>query len=1352
MPLIPLEERDEFTQTPEVPDLSPQQPVQSQTEHSTKDISRAAFRQHNTLGSFGTSNFLKQTKEVDPNFDLHTEIQGTEYEDDIDKFLDVHNKHDFDLIKEQIQRERVDRQVLRDSGWTGTSWSFIAALLGPENLIPGTMAVRAGKQGYSITGSAARVGAASGGSATIAEGILQSTQTERTTEESLYAIGGATLLGGFLGGGLAKLSNRGLKSQIAKQLDLAGKIDEDFRVRLHDAAPDDAEKLFDEATSIVSKTDGETIARVSEPGSVGAAAHAPSLDELSVYGKAAGYVAEKTKWLNPILRLLHSSSPAARNLAQNIFEQPIYMKMNDYRPSATAVESVVRRYTEGILPEVLERVGTAPRITQGGTKSMYNEMRKAGMNMTRQEFRQAIGRALRRGDKDNNPFVQKAAQEFRGKLFEPMRKELEKLGFDVPAEGKSTTADSYLPRMWNVDKLVAGETNFRRITKDWLVGGVTAQLEREMAKLTKKLDALQREIDDIDLTSLRRNTDMQERFGVAAAEDFTQISNLEQAIKVLDEIVQAVSEGRPIAELISSLPDDVQKIVGEVAERLGIDDELTAAIRADLENQLDAINTRIDGADVDIKEDDILNMLKTVQEGPPEQPQTLMQFLKGKGGLIDPDGELRALGIAQGQKGVPPGFIRKFAKGTMNPDGGMTLDDAARAAWEEGFFPGTERPTVAEFLDALGDDFSGFRPVVRAVDQEAADAVEAFRVIETEIQRLGVDASRPRLGSTPDQAGLLRALNKAQDDAGKAKQEKLKIKQTKLQDEIDELKRYEDPDLFEQYLNEITDNIFNKLTGRHDIADFQNLTENIKGPMKNKSFKIPDKNVEWFLEDDIEMIAHRYARIAGAQIEFKRKFGTLDLKDHYAKITEDYDAARNLVNKTKGLTKEQKELETARLFKEEKEAIRDLKFGRDKLLGDYEHDVNSTLWSRTVDSALAFNYVRAMGGVTLTSAPDIFRTVSVHGLGRVFGKGLAPFIAGSRGVKINRQLAKKLAGIGEITSNSRAAMNMDLANPYAVGTPFERFMQNMTKHFSTLNGLAYWNQYLKEFTGHITIDRVLGNALKKKLSPSERRYMNMLGIGEDIVSHIRKAHEAGAVKKIGGVWTIDDTTAFGEEISRTLFAGIAKDINSTVITKGIGDVPLFMNHPLGKLVMQFKSFAMATHQRILLRGLQEDQTKFLMGLAGMVITGMFVYYLKQLESGREVSDNPGTWLAEGIDRSGVFALFFEANNMFEKNGGPGVYNMLASAFPDKSQRAPASRYAIRSQTGSLLGPTFGGVTDAFSLLSIGTNAVNPFNDKPTDVSPGQIKAARRLTPFASLPYWRWYIDGTVVPAFQDEVR
>lgn len=76
--------------------------------------------------------------------------------------------------------------------------------------------------------------------------------------------------------------------------------------------------------------------------------------------------------------------------------------------------------------------------------------------------------------------------------------------------------------------------------------------------------------------------------------------------------------------------------------------------------------------------------------------QSLTQFLKQNGGLKDTGGELKAMDAG------------KQIIGLINNKNGRNLDDMALSAWEAGYFPqSSERPTVNDLLDAIGEELGG---------------------------------------------------------------------------------------------------------------------------------------------------------------------------------------------------------------------------------------------------------------------------------------------------------------------------------------------------------------------------------------------------------------------------------------------------------------------------------------------------------------------------------------------------------------------------------------------------------------------------------------------------------------------
>lgn len=337
----------------------------------------------------------------------------------------------------------------------------------------------------------------------------------------------------------------------------------------------------------------------------------------------------------------------------------------------------------------------------------------------------------------------------------------------------------------------------------------------------------------------------------------------------------------------------------------------------------------------------------------------------------------------------------------------------------------------------------------------------------------------------------------------------------------------------------------------------------------------------------------------------------------------------------------------------------------------------------------------------------------------------------------------------------------ELTDPYAQTSVFERFLTNAASGFSRLTGLLHWNDFQRGIAATMIQNRILQNAEVAALRgfdalpPKERAYMGFLGIGQERAESLGQLFQQHG-ETLDGV-RVANTERWGDDevsdrLRRAYRAAVNKDADSVIVAKGVGDVPLFMSTPIGRSILQFRSFAIAANQRVLLRGLQEDTTRFIGGVVGMTTVGAFIYMLKQIETQREISDNPGTWIAEGLDRSGIFSIAFEVNNALQKIGAPGFYTGTAAMFPNASQRPPASRFAARSRVGSFLGPSFGTATDAVGLLGLGfENMRHAAAGENLAIGESDIGAARRLVPYASLPYWRWLVDGMIVPEIKQGV-
>lgn len=116
-------------------------------------------------------------------------------------------------------------------------------------------------------------------------------------------------------------------------------------------------------------------------------------------------------------------------------------------------------------------------------------------------------------------------------------------------------------------------------------------------------------------------------------------------------------------------------------------------------------------------------------EVPKIGPTDMVGWLRLRGGLQDQGGELSHMGLTNAARRGLEHVGQEARFGPLVNAEGDTLDDAALAAWEAGFFPElTERPSVNEFLDALRDTYNGgsgrrFHPD----DWEELERFEAMR-------------------------------------------------------------------------------------------------------------------------------------------------------------------------------------------------------------------------------------------------------------------------------------------------------------------------------------------------------------------------------------------------------------------------------------------------------------------------------------------------------------------------------------------------------------------------------------------------------------------------------------------------
>lgn len=574
-------------------------------------------------------------------------------------------------------------------------------------------------------------------------------------------------------------------------------------------------------------------------------------------------------------------------------------------------------------------------------------------------------------------------------------------------------------------------------------------------------------------------------------------------------------------------------------------------------------------------------------------------------------------------------------------------------------------------------------------------------------------------------------------------------------------KELTDAKTIREFADDAANAVYDKLTGRtfdeavSDIPDW--IVPVTRGPLKERTFNIPDALVEKYLHSNIRDVAQKYARTMAADVEMTRKFGRADLRDQIQRIVADYEDMRGKVQTAKtveeiravagdapgvldaakakmGKTNVEavRSSVLAALQKGERSDLEDIKALRDLVRGSYGRGQNET-FKRISNAATAYNYLRLMGGNVIANMSDVYRPAMVHGLLPYLRDGILPLVTNLKAIKMSVAEARKAGLVAERILHSRLMSLAEVGDRYAENTAFERLLQNGTKIASRWNGILHFTDFNQAVASVLTQDRMINAMMKGK----EARYLAYLGIDENMAGRIAKQLEKHA-ENIDGVWVAhtdkwDDPSG---ALSRAYRAAMRKDVDSIIVQRSAGDVPLFANTPTGKMLLQFKTFNLAAHQRVLIRAAQESPANFISGLVGMTSLGIMASYLRALRGGEdrwkkfeEAAQNPGYLIGEGLDLSGLFTLGFEPVNIAEKvTKVNAVKDPLKAAFGDAGV-GESQRYASRGVIASFLGPTASSLDLAAEVAQRAARKVVGEDTGSNDVA--LMKQSAQLLPYYS---------------------
>lgn len=1266
---------------------------------SFTDLMGAAFTRDNTLGAL--ANTAAQPAMSAPNkaYDPFQNIKG--YEDYAHAFIGANSDDDVANVKSRIDQEQRRSDMLGSAGWKGVAADLVAGATDPINLIPiGGEAVRAART-VNIGTTALRFARAGFLASTAQEAILHSAQETRTGEESAMNIATSTLLAGALGGA-GGLLMKPVTQDLAKSVMKAGEV-------------------FD-------REHGGNVDGASVPtgfGSVGAAAAQDTTLAQETFRSALG--GEKAlAFSSPTMRLGSSPSVEVRRIAQNLADQPLEFRKNlEGIETPVSVESRIRQW-QAPLASSLESLDDSFVKYRMGKDRSFGDVAKIGAGdllrrgapegkMTYDEFSEEVGRAMRRGDQSDTPEVTKAAQSMRAKLFDPLKQRAIDTGL-LPEDVSVETATSYLTRVYDVQKIIARRPEFEGILHSWL-GDARANVGERLDKMQTGLRQAEGARDQAKEALPLKQAQLNEvgPKAQAAGEGF---AKADQQLKALDR------SHRQARKRATAAQDRLAKFTPS----------------PELE-----------------KGDSAIQLVRDMRNGV-KPPQSLAQFLRGKGGLKDEGDTIKSTGIR--------GLARQE---------GLNLDTAREIAQEAGYLgPKDEPTTVNDLTEALRNE-----PVYSEHDREHVEHMNYVQDLVQQAEKAGIDLSKGSpaeimaklTGDESFRKGTSGAKAKAREIEFTARQaekeaDAIAEKIKPLQEEWDRLKAEHETHgtearalkaeigRLETQLRQHTaraEGLAKKIEGERafggatdgEIRDIaRGITDHlvglapgrapytpvplVRGPLKERTLNIPDTHIEGFLESNVNRIARIYTRTMSADTELAKAFGRADMGEQIGpdgKVQQHYGQLRA------GVTDEG---QLKKLDNKQRKDLRDLAAVRDRIRGTYGLPDNPNgLVNRSYHVVRDLNYLRLLGGMTISAFPDIGSIVKVQGITRVFGDGLVPMLRNFQQFKLAADEVKLAGTALDMVLDTRAMSMAEVLDDFGRWSKFERGIKGMTERFGLVTLMAPWNAAMKQFAGVVAQTRsfdMIGKLAKgEDIGKNELARLAGLGINADMATRIDGEFQKFGSAKSGISWA--NTSAWADtEAADAYRAALSKEVDMMIVTPG-QEKPLWMSAGVGKMLGQFRSFTMVSTQKVMLTGLQRRDMAALNGAAMMTGLGMLSYYIKSGISGRATAD-PTTpeglakWVREGVDQSGLLGWLFDANNLAEKLTGNtvGIGRFMGG---------PSSRYASRGVWSAILGPTAGLVEN--SLGAVRDAAAGDWTAQDTS-------AIRQMIPLQNLFYWRWLFN------------
>lgn len=468
-----------------------------------------------------------------------------------------------------------------------------------------------------------------------------------------------------------------------------------------------------------------------------------------------------------------------------------------------------------------------------------------------------------------------------------------------------------------------------------------------------------------------------------------------------------------------------------------------------------------------------------------------------------------------------------------------------------------------------------------------------------------------------------------------------------------------------------------------------------RGSLKERTFKIPDDYVtadgrystKDFVDRNVVNVMAQYVRTLSSDIAYQKILdgdkGIADIIDMMKREADDMVDA---------LGPGKKESAQAKKIMDD--------FDREsRVITELTHRIRGTdptpmdpryAGLRSVSKmARDFNVARVMGSSIISQIIDIARPTVVHSATKIFGSIIGDFTDGFKLLRLSIKEAQRVGTATDMTLGGRAGQIADLSEQYTRQSKLEMVTGLAAHKALTLFGVSPWTVYQKARISYIATDDMLRQIDKigkgKEISDKWRTLLASLGIDKETALAIYK-EQPNWQEYSRGYWIANADKWKDQNAANKFSDALLRHIDNMIITPTAADKPLWMHSEVGKAVTQFQSFGWATHQRILIAGLQQRDADALNSAMLMLGLGMVSVAMRDIVAEGQVKERDVRgWLREGFDRSGMASRFMETDALIKKAVGTSPMTELSGGQTERS--------AGRGFVGQALGTTAGLIDD-----------------------------------------------------------